>query len=496
MKDNTIRTLLIYPPSNQMHQSCPMGLLMLAAMLEKAGMEVHILDACSAKKRRSMEEVIRDAVDLKPDIIGITLLTPAVRETYKLAAALKDRGFKLIAGGPHATLVPEEVLAHNFDAVVLGEGEPVIEQALKALMGEIPKDQVPGLVYKDSNDKAVYTTRREFLADLDSLPLPARHMVVASDYGKSDDQSLHSNIFSSRGCPALCSFCAGGLFGKHFRFRSAKNIIEEMAYIHKTYGTRHFHFVDDAMTVNRERIKEFCEGLIKLQLPITWGIMTRIDTVNEDLFQLLSRAGCTQIDYGVESGHKETLKRIHKPHTIEMVRKIIPLTAKYKIKPFVFFILGFPWESADDTQVTFDLMKELSPHIEYFHPAVASIIVPFPGTEIYEKYKAEYGFENWWLSENRHYVQNGANGMHFFEERLFWCGHVLKANFFNYSDDVKAKIYEIFTFMHKHNTRNQNPVLKFALNSLMSISQNTARISPALERALFAPIKVAKKLLR
>jgi anaerobic magnesium-protoporphyrin IX monomethyl ester cyclase len=495
MKGNTIRTLLIYPPSNQTHQSCPMGLLMLAAVLEKAGIDVHILDACASQKRRSMEEIVREASELKPDIIGITLLTPAVRETYKLAASLKNQGFKLIAGGPHATLAREEVLAHSFDAVVLGEGEPVIEQALKALMGEIPKEHVPGWVYKDSNNNIVYTAQREYLANLDSLPLPARHMVVASDYGKSNESLLHSNIFSSRGCPALCSFCAGGLFGKHFRFRSAKNIIEEIVYINKTYGTRHFHFVDDAMTVNKERIREFCEGLIELKMPITWSIMTRVDTVNEEMLKMLSKAGCEYIDYGVESGHQETLKRIHKPHTIEMVRKIIPLTAKYNIKPFVFFILGFPWESAEDTQVTFDLMKELSPHIECFHPAVASIIIPFPGTEIYEKYKAEYGFENWWLSDNRHYEQNGRKGLHFFEERLFSRGHVLKANFFNYGDDVKKKIYDIFAFMHKHNTRKFNPIFKFMLNCLMSLSRSTAEISPAMERAIFAPIHAAKSFL-
>jgi anaerobic magnesium-protoporphyrin IX monomethyl ester cyclase len=495
MEYTPIRTLLIYPPSTQLQQSCPMGLLMLAAVLEKAGMEVHLMDACAAQKKRNMKEVIKDAVALNPDIIGITLLTPAVRESYKLAAALKERGFKLIAGGPHATLMPEEVLAHNFEAVVLGEGEPIIEQALKALMGHISKDQVPGWAYKDSNNKAVYTTAREPLANLDSLPFPARHMVIPSDYGESNQDVLHSNIFSSRGCPALCSFCAGGLFGKHFRFRSAKNIIEEMVYVHKTYGTRNFHFVDDAMTVNRERIREFCEGLIKLQLPITWGIMTRVDTVNEDLLKLLFKAGCTQIDYGVESGHTETLKRIHKPHTIEMVRKIIPLTAQHKIKPFVFFILGFPWESADDTQVTFDLMKELSPYVECFHPAVASIIIPFPGTEIYDKYKNEYGFENWWLSTNRHYERNGTNGEFYFENRLFVCGHVLKANFFNYSDDMKQKIYEIFTFMYKHNNRKHNPVMRFTLNYLLSISKNTAKISPVLEKTLFAPINALKKLL-
>jgi len=249
------------------------------------------------------------------------------------------------------------------------------------------------------------------------------------------------------------------------------------------------------MTVNYERIKEFCESLKELKLPITWSVMTRVDTVDEDLLRLLSSAGCTQIDYGVESGHIETLRKIHKPHTVDMVRKIIPLTAKYKIKPFVFFILGFPWESADDIDVTYDLMKELSPHIECFHPAVASILIPFPGTEIYNTYKFEYGFENWWLADDRHYETKSEKKPHFYERRLFHSGNVLQADFFNYDENVKEKIREIFTFMYKHNIRSRGLAMRLILNSLFSISKNMARLSPDLERSFFSCVSVIKKII-
>jgi anaerobic magnesium-protoporphyrin IX monomethyl ester cyclase len=494
MNQAKIRTLLVYPPSKQTHQSCPMGLLMLAAVLEKAGVEVHILDACAVRKKRSMDEVVAYADVLKPDVIGMTLLTPAVRESYKLAAALKSRGFRLLAGGPHATLMAKEVLEHGFDAVVLGEGEPVIEQALMAVMGQTAKSDVRGFAYKDSAGAIVCTAPREPVKDLDSLPLPARHKVAVEDYGETNRSVLHANLFSSRGCPALCSFCAGGLFGKRFRFRSARHILDEIAHIHETYGTRHFHFVDDAMTLNRQRIREICEGLIQRHLPITWGIMTRIDTVNEELLALLSEAGCNQIDYGIESGHPETLKRIHKPHTVEMVRRVIPLTVRHQIKPFVFFILGFPWESAADVQVTLDLMKEIAPHVTCFHPAVASIIIPFPGTEIYEQFKNEYGFENWWLGTERHYEKD-TNGDPYYEKRLFTCGHILKADFFRYRSDVKEKIREVFTFMHTHNMKHRNPVYRFALNSSLSISRSVFRVSPTLERVMFAPVDLARKIV-
>lgn len=249
------------------------------------------------------------------------------------------------------------------------------------------------------------------------------------------------------------------------------------------------------MTVNDERIKEFCDSMKKLKLPVTWSIMTRIDTVDEDLLNLLSSAGCNQIDYGVESGFPETLKKIHKPHTVEMVRKIIPLTAKHKIKPFVFFILGFPWESADDINVTYSLMKELEPHIECFHPAVASILIPFPGTEIYQTYKNEYGFENWWLSDDRHYENTSNEKLSFYEKRMFRYGHVLQADFFRYDDAEKEKIREIFAFMYKHNLRSRSLASRLILSSLFSISKNMARISPALEKNLFSYESIIKKII-
>lgn len=495
MEHTPIRVLLIYPPSTQGHEDCPMGMLMLAAVLEKAGFEIHLLDACAGRKQRNIKEVVSTACDIKPDVIGITLLTPAVKESYKLAAALKAEGFKLLAGGPHATLMPEEVLSHSFDAVVLGEGEPVIEQAVKALLGLSPKEQVSGWGYIDSQNKIIFTAPRELLDNIDSLPLPARHMVNLSEYGMTNGQIPAGNIFSSRGCPALCSFCAGGLFGKRFRFRSVENIIEEICHLRQIYGIQQFHFVDDAMTVNRERINEFCKRLIDSEISIKWSIMTRVDTINENLLMLLSQAGCKRIEYGVESGHPVTLKKIHKPHTVEMVRKIIPLTAQHKIQPYVFFILGFPWESADDIQVTFDLMKELAPYIECFHPAVASILIPFPGTEIYEKYKDQYGFERWWLSDKRHYEQNGRHKPHYYEERLFSRGRVLEANFFNYSDDVRNKIYEVFAFMYRHNIKKRNMVLRFILEFMLSVSEKTAKLSPAVERSLFAPLNLTKNFL-
>ncbi|MCK4627498.1 MAG: cobalamin B12-binding domain-containing protein, partial [Sedimentisphaerales bacterium] len=151
MSKTPIRVLLIYPPSSfQNHSGCPMGILMLAAVLDKPGYDVRILDANAAGNKRTSEQIIRFVQEIKPDVIGMTLVTPLIREAYKLAQGLKEQGAILLAGGPHATLVPEEPLSKGFDAVVKGEGEPIIEDAVKALLGEMPKENVNGWVYKDT----------------------------------------------------------------------------------------------------------------------------------------------------------------------------------------------------------------------------------------------------------------------------------------------------------------------------------------------------------
>jgi len=497
MQTQSNRVLLLYPPSKfQRHSNCPMGILMLAAVLEKHGFDVHILDANASRNKLTQEQIIQHVQEMKPAVIGMTLVTPLIREAYRLAQALKKQGHILLAGGPHATLVPEEPLAHGFDAVVKGEGEPIIVDAVKALVGEIPKENVIGWLYKDADNQVKDTGAKVMVQNIDDLPYPARHLVKPENYGPSSNPNLYGDLFSSRGCPARCAFCSGHLFGKNFRFRSAQSILDEISYIRDKYKTTYFHFMDDAMSVDRVRIEEMCEGIIRNEMDITWSMMTRVDKIDRKLLELAARAGCVQIDYGIESGHPETLKRIHKPHTVEMAKNAVIMTLEAGIKPYVFFILGFPWEDVAAIKATYNLIVELSPYVDNFHPAVASILVPFPGTEIYEKYKDEYGLENWWLSDKRNY-DAPTNGTHsYYQSKVFRLGAVLDADFFNYSDQIKEKIYEVFRFMFLHNLKRRHWANRLFQRNLLLLSEKLHKFSPTLERTFFTPTKKVEALLK
>ncbi len=193
------RILLIYPPSrSQSHETCPTGLMLLGAVLDRAGYEVVLLDANAVAARRSIDQVVQRAAELKPDVIGISLLTPLVRDVYKLVAKLAPIGAKLLAGGPHATLVPEEPLAHGFDATVIGEGEPTIVEAVAALLGQGPKESVSGWVYRDEQGQPRHTSPRPPITDLDALPTPAWHLVDPADYGGESNQAapLHPALIA------------------------------------------------------------------------------------------------------------------------------------------------------------------------------------------------------------------------------------------------------------------------------------------------------------
>ena len=496
MSDAAATIMLVYPPSRtQSHHSCPMGLTMLASVLEEAGHRVHLLDANAVARRRTTDEIVDEALIIRPNVIGITLLTPLVKEAYRLAERLRGCGAKLLAGGPHATLLPEEPLRYGFDAVVVGEGELTIGGALQAVRGVVPMDSVKGLVYRNSDGQIVHNAPQPPVPDLDALPLAARHLVNPDHYGSAIDGDLHCNIFTSRGCPARCSYCAGGLFGKKFRFRSSDNVVDELIAVHRDFGTRHFSFMDDAMTMNRERMLRICERLVEERLGITWSMMTRIDAVDEDLLRRAAEAGCVQVEYGVESGDPDTLKRIHKPHTADLVRRVIALTHNVGIRSTVFFILGFPWEDTKTINRTLELMKEISPYV-HFHPALASILIPFPGTEIYDKYCDEYAFDTWWLGSSRNF-DTPCIGIHpFYQCVSYRNGAVLDADFFRYSSEVQEKIHEVFRFMFVSNLRHGSRISRAMLRLAYDVSRKLDAMSPLLERAMFTGPLVAWKWLK
>jgi radical SAM superfamily enzyme YgiQ (UPF0313 family) len=357
----------------------PLGLLYIAGYLQTySHHDVRIIDA--QVELFDYETLKSEISKTMPDVVGITAMTMTFIDVIETSRIVKEvnTSIKVVLGGPHVNLFPDETIRlGSIDFLVLGEGEKVFLDLVKALEGDQPFENIPGVVYQ-KNGTIINPGARPFIKDLDGLPFPARQLTPFKKYSSLLSKGgVVTTIFTSRGCPFKCSFCDRPNLGKVFRARSAQNVVDELEECVKL-GIRDFLFYDDTFTVNRKRVIEICNEIIDRKLNIRWDIRTRVDTVDEEMLAHLKNAGCEGIHYGIEAGTEKILKKLNKGIHIDRVVKTFEITKKYKIPTLAYFMIGSPTETIEDIHTTFSLMKRLNP--DYVH---MTILTPFPGTKIY-----------------------------------------------------------------------------------------------------------------
>ena len=357
----------------------PLGLLYIGGYLEKyADHDIAIIDSqvekltyCSLASRIS---------SLKPDVVGLTVMTLTLIDVIKTINIVKelDKNTKIVLGGPHVHLFPNETIKlKNVDYLVLGEGEEAFKELLDYIDDISQLRKIQGLAFRD-NGNIINTGMRPPVKNLDKLPFPARHLTPYKKYNSLlSKREISTTIFTSRGCPYKCSFCDRPHLGKQFRARSFTSVVDELEECTKM-GIYDFLFYDDTFTVNRQRVIDICNEIIKRKLDICWDIRARVDTINEQILNSLKMAGCQGIHYGVEAGSEKILKVLNKGITIKKVKDVFELTRKYKIPILAYFMIGNPTETLKDIYTTFRVMKMLNS--DYVH---LTILTPFPGTKIY-----------------------------------------------------------------------------------------------------------------
>lgn len=354
----------------------PLGLAYISSFLESKGIDSKIIDM-NVEQGDAQAQVGR--ITGSPAIIGITAMTSTIMNAYEIAQALRIKfpKSKIIFGGVHSTVLPEDVLTNNFvDYVIRGEGELSFYRFVR---GEDVK-AIPGLSYRE-NGTYIHNPTGPLIDNLDTLPFPAYHKLPVKKYiptlGAYKRLPAISMI-ATRGCPGKCTFCFGSFLGTKIRMHSPDYLIEEIKYLQKNYGIKEVLFYDDTFTTFRNKVKEFCLKIIQQKINISWVCFSRVDTIDEETLILMKKAGCHQIMYGIESGSEEILKNINKKIDKQKAINAVKLTKKVGIECRTTYMLGNPGETEKTILQTVKFAIELDPDIALFN-----ITTPFPGTEMF-----------------------------------------------------------------------------------------------------------------
>ena len=438
-----MRILLINPPNAGILKAVgvhfpPLGLLYLAAYLERKGYHPEVRDLCVDKGSKG-DIRFRDY-----DVVGIGTDTTRYYNALKMSGAAKREGCTVIMGGPHACFVDEEVLSTGqVDFVVHGEGEIILHELLVELQREGGEfSRVRGVSFV-SNGQITRTPRREFIEDLDQLPLPARHLIDMDDYRKTKFGNRDiTPIITSRGCPSNCSFCSSStFFGRKWRSRSVPSILREIEEVYYRYHFNAIAFVDDNFTLSPKRVMELSEGVIQRNLDIWWWNLSRVDTIvgNEPMLKKMRRAGAKSIFIGVESAHRPSLEEFGKRSDIGMAERAVGVLKRNGFEIFASYILGGLGETVKAVNETIRWAKRLDTNVAQF-----CILTPYPGTAIYEKVKDRIFRRHWTFFDTQHLVFKHD---HISFVRLQWL--LLKANLLYYSRSRKGRM-DVLDLIKRH----------------------------------------------
>jgi anaerobic magnesium-protoporphyrin IX monomethyl ester cyclase len=355
----------------------PIGLAYLAAVLEENGYDVTVID-CPALEI-DLKQLKTKLASINPDVVGITSMTPTIQSALLSAATAKEAcpDAMVVLGGPHATFMDEQVLNEEeaVDVVVRGEGEETLLELAKTVSNPKGLNRIQGITFRN-NGQTVRTPTRPFIKNLDELPRPAYKHFPLEKYRLFGRRMLP--ILTSRGCPSQCSFCTTArMFGKAFRARNPKNIVDELAWLRDVHGADAFSFYDDTFTLDKKRALKICEEIRNREIGLPWDCQTRVSVVSEEILRKMREANCQQVFFGVESGCQKILDAVHKGTTVEQNERAIRLAKDAGLFVSVSVMIGYPGETKEMLKQTIDLVKKTEPDDVYI-----CVATPYPGTEL------------------------------------------------------------------------------------------------------------------
>jgi anaerobic magnesium-protoporphyrin IX monomethyl ester cyclase len=417
---HAMKVLLVNPPqtfflgSESPAGNLPLGLMYIAAVLQRANVKVEIMDAFMGKGSIFHEDgetinvglqngLIKQEIEKrKPDVVGIAgPFTCQIGNTLQISNLVKEVNPNILTavGGPHVTLVPKDFLeeAQSVDVAVTGEGEYAMLEVVQAFEGKKKLNEVLGIAYRQEG-KVVLNPPRPFIDNLDELPYPAYDLVDMEHYlnppqgiGYRSFQNRAISMVTSRGCPFNCCFCAVHLhMGQRFRAHSAQYVLDHIQYVVDKFRVQNIFFEDDNLTLDIKRFEAICDGIIERKIQIGWETPNgvRADCLNLELLKKMKQSGCKSVFVGVESGDQQILdKVICKSLDLNRVVEFAKNAQEIGLKTGAFYIIGFPGETKLAMQRTVDFALELKRKYDVGMHLFAA--TPSYGTRLYEECKAK-----------------------------------------------------------------------------------------------------------
>lgn len=378
-----VAVTLVYPffqPSKDksIFRFPPLGLGYLASALKQHGITVALVDCTFLSHREAIEKIRKT----KPRIIGFYSMFSMKKTTLELAKLLRNDCELLVVGGPLPTLDPKGFL-DVFDVAVIGEGEETIVELAKCHEYGLGLGEVRGIAYKQDG-LVWFTSKREFVENLDQLPFPARELfdnTLYKQYYLKHFGYTTTPMISSRGCPFSCDFCSRPVFGQTLRMRTPENIVAEVDEIERL-GYDRVWFADDCFTLDRAQLLRVCDLLLEMRLNIEWECLSRVDTMDFEVAVKMQKAGCLRVYFGIESGNDMVLELMKKRISVFQARHAVYSAKAAGLEVGAFFIIGYPGESNKTVLDTVRFAAGLP--LDYLS---FTLPYPIPGTPLHDRVK-------------------------------------------------------------------------------------------------------------
>lgn len=387
---NKAKVIFVRPPNLQKSGQwkkqgvirCPLNIALLASFIRtKGSFDCSIVDF-EVTPASSVDQMAETILQSRPKYVCFTTLTPRFPIVIKIAQEIKRRqpDIFIIIGGPHVTGAPLTSIMDGISYGIIGEGEEALLELLEKIENGQDPSGVKNIVYKDGLSVKVNPVR-PFINNLDALPFAAWDLMDINEYNDPTYfNGSHLAIYSGRGCPYDCIFCASAVTWKRkLRLRSVENVIQEISDIVRLLKVKNLMFWDDTFAIDEQRAFSICNRIIEEQFNISYTVQIRADSVTKRLADILKKSGCCFAAIGVESGNEEMLVRIGKKETKEQFRNAVRIMKEAGLPIIASYIIGLPGDTHETIRETIDFAFELNADQSKF-----MILAPYPGTHVYD----------------------------------------------------------------------------------------------------------------